>query len=390
MSEMVPRRLLVIASLIVVQDLAFFAAISPLLPQYVDDLGLSETEAGVLTAAYPAGTLLMSLPAGFLAARAGPRLTVVVGLVLMGASSIGFGFGNEIGVLDAARFLQGVAGAMTWAGAFTWVIEAEGGERRGEMIGTLLGIAIAGALLGPPLGALADALGTEPVFGSVLVISLVLAAMALRVPEPGARTRDTVGQVARALRGRPVMIAGALLAVPSVEFGAIGVLVPLKIDDLGGGAFVIAVGFTIGAAVEAALSPRAGRYADEHSWLAPYVLGLLISAIALGTIGAVSVLAIVVAAVVGTSIGAGICFTPATKAISDAIEATGLHQGMTAGITNFGWAGGEVVGATVGGAAADAYGLGAAFAGVAIFLSVAALLALRAGSAVVSRAPSRV
>jgi hypothetical protein len=63
---------------------------------------------------------------------------------------------------------------------------------------------------------------------------------------------------------------------------------------------------------------------------------------------------------------------------------------MTAGITNFGWAGGEVVGATVGGAAADAYGLGAAFAGVAIFLSVAALLALRAGSAVVGRAPSRV
>jgi MFS family permease len=226
------------------------------------------------------------------------------------------------------------------------------------------------------------------VFGSVLVISLVLAAMALRLPEPGTRTRDSVGQVARALGGRPVLMAGALLAVPSVEFGAIGVLVPLEIDDLGGGAFVIAVGFTVGAAVEAVISPRAGRYADQHSWVAPYVVGLLVSAVALGTIGAVSLLAIVVAAVVGTSIGAGICFTPATKAISDGIEATGLHQGMAAGITNFGWAGGEVVGAVLGGAAADAYGLGAAFAGVAIFLVVAALLALRAGAAVVSRAPS--
>jgi MFS family permease len=332
----------------------------------------------------------MALPAGFLTARAGPRLTVIVGLLLMGTSSLGFGLADSIAMLDAARFLQGVAGAMTWAGAFTWVVEAEGGERRGEMIGTLLGIAIAGALLGPPLGALAETLGTEPIFGSVLVISLVLAAMSLRLPEPGTRTRDSAGEVARALRRRPVLLAGAFLAVPSVEFGAIGVLVPLEIDDLGGSAFVIALGFTIGAAIEAMLSPRAGRYADRHSWVAPYAAGLLISAVALGTIGAVSVLAIVVAAVVGTSIGAGISFTPATKGVSDAIEATGLHQGMAAGITNFGWAGGEVVGAVLGGAVADSYGLGAAFAAVAVFLVVTALLAARTSAGVVSGAPSEV
>ena len=77
MASRVPRRLLIVASLIVVQDLAFFAAIAPLLPDYVDDLYLSETQAGVLTAAYPAGTLLAALPAGFMAARAGPRVTVL-------------------------------------------------------------------------------------------------------------------------------------------------------------------------------------------------------------------------------------------------------------------------------------------------------------------------
>ena len=82
-------------------------------------------------------------------------------------------------------------------------------------------------------------------------------------------------------------------------------------------------------------------------------------------------LSLVVAAVVAASIGAGVCFTPATKRISDQTEATGLHQGMAAGMTNIAWAGGEVVGAGAGGALADAAGLGTAFAAVAVFLALA-------------------
>ena len=375
MPSRVPRRLLIVASLIVVQDLAFFAAIAPLLPGYVDDLSLSETEAGVLTAAYPAGTLIAALPAGFMAARAGPRVTVLTGLVLMGISSASFGFADQIAVLDGSRFLQGVAGAMTWSGAFTWVLETERRERRGQTIGTLLGIAVAGALLGPPLGAIAEAVGTEPVFGSVLIGSMILFAVAFRLEDAGEVAREKVGTVLRAMASRPILVAGAFLAVPSLEFGATGVLVPLRIDELGGGAFTIALGFTIGAAVEAAISPYSGRVADRRSWREPYVVGLAITAASIGALALVGVLSLVVAAVVTASIGAGVCFTPATKRISDQTEATGLHQGMAAGMTNIAWAGGEVVGAGAGGALADAAGLGTAFAAVAIFLAVAIVFA---------------
>ena len=41
-------------------------------------------------------------------------------------------------------------------------------------------------------------------------------------------------------------------------FGAIEVLVPLRIDDLGGGHALIAAGFIAGAALEAVLAPIAG------------------------------------------------------------------------------------------------------------------------------------
>jgi predicted MFS family arabinose efflux permease len=116
------RRLALLCSAMVFIDVAFFSAIAPLLPDYVDDLGLSEAEAGILSASYAAGTLLASLPAGLVASRRGPRWTVIVGLVLLGCTSLLFGFAREIVLLDAARFAQGVAGALIWSGALTWLV----------------------------------------------------------------------------------------------------------------------------------------------------------------------------------------------------------------------------------------------------------------------------
>jgi len=55
---------LLLVSATVLVDTMFFAAITPLLPAYRDELGLSKTAAGLLSAAYPAGTLIASLPAG--------------------------------------------------------------------------------------------------------------------------------------------------------------------------------------------------------------------------------------------------------------------------------------------------------------------------------------
>src|SRR3954466_14250906 len=99
----------------------FYAAITPLLPKLADDLDLGKNGAGVLTGAYAAGTLVGSLPAGWLIARAGVKATVLTGLALMSLAGLAFAFGDTIGVLDAARFLQGVGGACSWAGGMAWV-----------------------------------------------------------------------------------------------------------------------------------------------------------------------------------------------------------------------------------------------------------------------------
>ena len=89
------RRLLFVGSAVIFLDVVFYTAITPLLPTYVDDLGLSKTQAGILAGSYAAGTLVASLPAGYLAARFGSRRALIAGLMLLGAASLAFGFANE-------------------------------------------------------------------------------------------------------------------------------------------------------------------------------------------------------------------------------------------------------------------------------------------------------
>ena len=64
-SNAVLRSLLVLCGAIVVCDTMFFAALTPLLPDYADDLDLSKTGAGALQAAYPLGVLVGSIPSGY-------------------------------------------------------------------------------------------------------------------------------------------------------------------------------------------------------------------------------------------------------------------------------------------------------------------------------------
>jgi MFS family permease len=337
-------------------DVVFFSAIAPLLPDYVADLGLSKAQAGVLSASYAAGTLLFALPAGLLAARAGPRRTVIGGLLLLGVASVAFGFAHEFLLLDAARFTQGAAGALIWSGALTWLVTTAPPEHRGSVIGTALGTAVAGALFGPALGALAAEVGTEKVFSAVLGVAIVLALVAARLPEAGAPERQDLREVVETIFSRPIVLATAFVAIPSVMFGAVEVLVPLQIADLGGGHALIAGGFIAGAALEAVLAPVAGRYSDRAGRRMPFMVGLSICAVAMAAVAIGQSMAIVMAGLILTSLGGGICFTPALTMLSEVAESSRLHQGFAAGLSNMAWAAGQVVGGLAGGGVASVAG----------------------------------
>jgi MFS family permease len=334
-------------------DTMFYAAIAPLLPTYEADLGLSKTGAGFLSASYPAGTLLASLPAGWLAGRIGPKATLIVGLTLLVISSLVFAQAETIALLDGARFVQGIGGACSWAGGLAWLITVAPGERRGELIGGAMGAAVFGILLGPVLGSAASELSPEAVFSGVSVVAAVLLALALGVPGTQPGPQSSWGDLRTALSGRPLRLALWLFTLPALFSGTVGVLVPLRLDDIGAGAVTIGAMFLVGAAIEAVLNPILGRVSDKHGRMPPIRAGLLgatVMAIVLPLPAVVWLLVVTGIAAVTTL---GLLWAPGGALLSDASEASGLDQGFAFGLMNLAWAGGQVVGGAAGGGLAD-------------------------------------
>jgi predicted MFS family arabinose efflux permease len=348
------RRLLFLACAIVFVDTTFFAAITPLLPHFEEEFVLSKSGAGVLAAACPAGTLVGAIPGGYLAARAGVRATVLLGLTLMTVSSVAFAFAGSIVVLDAARFLQGLAGAFSWAGALAWVASAAPPDRRGEMIGTTMGAAVAGALAGPVVGTVGAAIGIAPTFCGVAVVGVVLAGWALSTPPAPPEGTSPPRELIGALADGRVAAGVWLVAVPGLMFGTIAVLVPLRLDDLGVTAGAIGAAWLTAALLESGINPVVGRISDRRGRLFPCLVGLTGGTVLMLLFPWPSRAWQLAALVIVAAPTIGMLYAPSMALLSDAAEALGIAQGFAFALSNLGWSIGQTAGAAAGARVADA------------------------------------
>jgi len=371
------RRLVLLVGAIVLVDTMFYAAITPLLPKLVDDLDLGKNGAGVLTGAYAAGTLLGSLPAGWLIARTGVKPTVLVGLTLMSVSCLAFAFGATIAVLDAARFLQGVGGAFSWAAGMAWIAAEAPRERRGAMLGGAMGFAIFGVQLGPVVGAVARGVGQEVAFSSVVVFGVALAVWAWVTPAPPAG--ETLATPGEALRSRTMLAGMWLTALPAAAFGVLDVLAPLRLDALGASALALGLTFFAAAGVEAIVTPAVGRYTDRAGARAVVRIGLAATVAALVIVTLPSTAAGLAIVVIGVSGLLGVMWVPAMGLLTGGAERIGLDHGFAFAYFNLAWAAGFSLGAFAGGAVAESTSDAVAFAGVAVLYAISALYAVFGG-----------
>ena len=349
------RRLLLLVASIVFVDTMFFAALTPLLPHYAADLGLDKAGVGVLQAAYPLGAFAGAIPSGVVAARAGPKPTVLVGLVFVAATTVAFGFAEEPWQLVAARFSQGLASAFSWTGALAWLVAAAPAGRRGALIGSAFAAAVGGALFGPVLGGAASVVGPRAAFAVVGIASLALAAWAAATEAPRRRAApQPLSTLVRAFGDRRVVLAFWFVVLPALLFGALGVLAPLRLAELGFGALAIGATFLVSAALEAANNFLLGRVSDRVGPLAPIRAGLVASALVAALLpwpGNRFVLALLV---VCAGLAFGTFFTPGMTLLTHAAEERGLDYGYAFALVNLAWAPGQSAGAAFGGSVAEA------------------------------------
>jgi len=335
-------------------DMLFFSALTPLLPHYTHTLGLGKTGAGALTAAYPLGVMVGAIPSGAVAARAGVKPTVVVGLSTVALCVVVFGLADHAWQLFAARFVQGTASAFSWTGGLAWLIAAAPVERRGTLIGSAFAAAVGGTLFGPVLGGVASFAGTGWTFTVVGVASLGLVAFAATTPAAPPDDPQPLSALFAAFRDRQLLVCFWLVLLPGLLFGNLSVLVPLRLSHLGYGGAAIGAVFLCTAALESGNNILVGRLSDRRGTTLPILAGLAGSAIFAAVLPWPNRALVLALVVVLASLAFGAFFTPALTLLTNVSEARGLDYGYAFALVNLAWAPGETLGAAGGGGLAHA------------------------------------
>jgi EmrB/QacA subfamily drug resistance transporter len=387
-----PRARWVLAAAVLGSGIAFLdgTVVNVALPAIQRDLDASVAGLQWTLDAYLVTLSALLLLGGSLGDRYGRRMVFVTGLAAFTAASLLCGIAPTVGLLIAARALQGVGGAMLVPGSLAIISATFSADDRGRAVGAWSGLAGVTSAIGPFLGGwLIDAASWRLIFLLNVPLAFVAAWIALRhVPE----TRDATAQrpdvggallvsvglagVAFALierHGSPATIAAvvgvaALVAFVVVERRSTHPMLPLELfrslrftganvttfavyGGLGGALFLVVLRLQVSlgyAALEAGtsllpftvlmllLSPRAGALAQRIGARVPMTVGPIVAGVGLLLFGRIqpgaTYLTAVLPAVVTFGFGMTITVAPLTATVLASVDER--HAGVASGVNN--------------------------------------------------------
>ncbi len=293
--------------------------VSPVIPLYAKDFGVSAAMVGLTLTVFALARLIVNVPAGLIADRYGRRILLIGGPLITSVGMIGSGISGSIGELLAWRFVAGAGSAFYMSGAMIYLIDIAPPESRTRYVAINQWALTVGFALGPGIGGiLGDAYGLAVPFYVVGVLAVFTAIYAaVRLPE----TLGTVTDEASERDGPPMstwsfvisrrflIVAFASATIFMTRAGTRGTIMPLHADDaLGWGPAEIGIVFTVtGTMTLFTLMPSA-RAADAISrrfvvgfsgvvagigaiigglWVAPvgFVVGNIVMSLGTGTAG---------------------------------------------------------------------------------------------------------
>lgn len=354
------RQLLLFSTLLGLMETILASALAPLIPELTRAYGLSTARVGLLFAAYPAGMVLVSIPAGYWAASFGPRRTAVAGIWLLSISSVAFAFARSPAELDLGRFFQGVGATTAWAGALAWLARAYAVEERGRAIGVAVSAAFVGVLLGPGLGAIAASAGLQVIFCAIGIGLGLVAVWGGPRHQAVARSSATPASI-RAFGGPPLLLCIAFAIVLGVISGTTSALGPLLLSGRGLSSAAIAGCFVAAAAPQVLITPALGRRLGR-SGLQHFCAATMLATAAVLPLVVIKSGQVVSACLFGLAVAVGFMGSnPMMLLLSATAERMGASQEMAMSLGNGAWGLGAAAGALALGTVADATSISAAF-----------------------------
>ncbi|PSO83652.1 MAG: MFS transporter [Cyanobacteria bacterium QS_5_48_63] len=267
----------------------------PTLPAYIEDVGGTKQQVGLVMGSFAIGLLLFRSVLGRLADRRSRKLVVLIGTVVVGIAPLGYLFVESIPLLMVIRAFHGISIAAFTTGYSALVVDQSPPEQKGELIGYMSLVVPVGLAIGPAVGGFLQAgVGYMALFltsASVGILGLIFATQVGKSSreEPASHQEAGSPQSSRfwqLLASPRLRVPAMVLLLIGLAFGTISTFLPLFIRAI---AIDLNPGLYYSTAAIASFSVRifVGRASDRYgrglfitASLFCYVLAMLLLATA--------------------------------------------------------------------------------------------------------------
>ena len=164
---------------------ASLACLLPTLPLYVEDVGGTKQQIGVVIGAFAIGLLLFRPWLGKLSDCRSRKLVLLIGYAVVAIAPLGYLFAKSIPLLLLIRVFHGISIAAYTTGSSALVVDLSPVEKRGEVIGYMSLTNPIGMAIGPAMGTFLQAkMGYMPLFLFSFTAGLLGLFVAFQVQEP--------------------------------------------------------------------------------------------------------------------------------------------------------------------------------------------------------------
>lgn len=217
---------------------ASLASLLPTLPLYVEDVGATKQEIGIVIGCFAIGLLLFRSPLGILADRHSRKIVLLIGMVVTAIAPLGYLFVHSIPLLILVRAFHGISIAAFGTGYSALVVDLTPERKRGEVIGYMSLVNPVGMAVGPAMGGfLQEWAGHTPLFLLSAGLGFVGLLCTLQVVNPPVQNKQSAdampNQFWRLLGSPRVRTPALVLLLVGLAFGTLATFVPLFIKSTG-------------------------------------------------------------------------------------------------------------------------------------------------------------
>ncbi|MBN1180245.1 MAG: MFS transporter [Anaerolineae bacterium] len=174
-----------------------FGIVIPILPSYLESMGASGRDLGLLTATFAVAQLFTSPVWGNISDRIGRKPVIIFGLVGCALTLLLYGLVTHLWMMYLVRILAGVLASATFPTAMAYIGDTTSEEERSGGMGLISAAQYAGIMLGPALGGWLSAVSaTFPFYFASGMCVVLLGFALLFLPEslpPERRVRTPGG-----------------------------------------------------------------------------------------------------------------------------------------------------------------------------------------------------